>query len=311
MGRAIPAPVKFSSMVLAYAGLTLTIFFWSINTVIARAVILEIKPMTLSFYRWFLALIFILPFALPYLKKDIKLIKQNIGFLFFLSIPSVAAYNSILYLGAQYTTATNISLVVATMPVMTILFSWAMNKEKPFVLQTLGIMISIFGVLVIISKGSWQVLTTLSFNPGDLLIVLSIASWAFYSVLLKKREINISPISFLTMIIFFGVLSILPFYLWEFSVFKGFELNSNNIIIFLYLGIFPSILSYLCWNFGVKTAGASIASVFMYLLPVFTSIIAYFFLDENLFFYHFTGGWLILFGLIMSSQKQTTDSNRG
>ncbi len=290
-------------MVIAYAGLTLTIFFWAINTVIAKAVVMEIKPMALSFYRWLLAFIFILPFAVPHLKKDIVLIRQNLGILFILSIPSVTAYNSLVYFGAQYTSATNISLVVATMPVMTILFAWVMNREKPFALQAFGIMISIIGVLIIISQGSWQVLSTLSLNPGDLLIVLSIASWSFYSVLLKKNQINISPISLLTVLIFFGVLCILPFYVWEFSVFQGFELKINTVIMFLYLGIFPSIVSYLCWNFGVKTAGASIASVFMYLLPVFTSIIAYLFLNENLFLYHFAGGLLILFGLIMSSLK--------
>ncbi len=290
-------------MVIAYVGLTLTIFFWAINTVIAKAVVMEIKPMALSFYRWLLAFIFILPFAVPHLKKDIILIRQNLGILFILSIPSVTAYNSLVYFGAQYTSATNISLVVATMPVMTILFAWVMNREKPFALQAFGIMISIIGVLIIISQGSWQVLSTLSLNPGDLLIVLSIASWSFYSVLLKKNQINISPISLLTVLIFFGVLCILPFYVWEFSVFQGFELKITTVIMFLYLGVFPSIVSYLCWNFGVKTAGASIASVFMYLLPVFTSIIAYLFLNENLFLYHFAGGLLILFGLIMSSLK--------
>jgi len=294
---------KIPPMVIAYVGLTLTIFFWAINTVIAKAVVMEIKPMALSFYRWLLAFIFILPFAVPHLKKDIILIRQNLGILFILSIPSVTAYNSLVYFGAQYTSATNISLVVATMPVMTILFAWVMNREKPFALQAVGIMISIIGVLIIISQGSWQVLSTLSLNPGDLLIVLSIASWSFYSVLLKKNQINISPISLLTILIFFGVLCILPLYVWEFSVFQGFELKINTVIMFLYLGIFPSIVSYLCWNFGVKTAGASIASVFMYLLPVFTSIIAFIFLNENLFLYHFAGGLLILFGLIMSSLK--------
>ena len=294
---------KIPPMVIAYVGLTLTIFFWAINTVIAKAVVMEIKPMALSFYRWLLAFIFILPFAVPHLKKDIVLIRQNLGILFILSIPSVTAYNSLVYFGAQYTSATNISLVVATMPVMTILFAWVMNREKPFALQAVGIMISIIGVLIIISQGSWQVLSTLSLNPGDLLIVLSIASWSFYSVLLKKNQINISPISLLTILIFFGVLCILPLYVWEFSVFQGFELKINTVIMFLYLGIFPSIVSYLCWNFGVKTAGASIASVFMYLLPVFTSIIAFIFLNENLFLYHFAGGLLILFGLIMSSLK--------
>ncbi len=295
-----------SPTILAYSGLTLAIFFWSINTVIAKAVVLEIRPMTLSFYRWLLASIFIMPFALPHLKKDINLIRQNLGFLFFLSIPSVAAYNSFLYLGAQYTTATNISLVVATMPVMAIFLSWVMNREKPFVLELFGIMISMIGVLIIISQGSWQIFSTLVFNSGDLLIVLSIASWSFYSVLLKKKQINISSISLLAVLFFWGTLCILPFYVWEFIVFQGFELKSTTVIIFLYLGIFPSILAYLFWNFGVKTAGASIASVFMYLLPVFTSIIAYLFLNENLFLYHFAGGLFILSGLILSSFKQSS-----
>ncbi len=292
---------KLSPVMLAYAGLVLTMFFWATNNVIAKAVVSEIKPMALSFYRWIIASIFILPFAAPHLKKDIKLIKKHLGFLFFLSIPSVAAYNSILYLGAQYTSATNISLVVATMPVMTVLFSWAMNREKPPALQAVGIVISIIGVVVIISRGSWQALLSLSFNPGDLFIVLSIASWSLYSVLLKKSQIAIAPISLLAVLIFFGILCILPFYLWEFSVFQGFEVRTVSLITLLYLGIFPSIVAYMFWNFGVKTAGAPVSSVFMYLLPVFTTVIAFLFLNERLFSFHFTGGLLILSGLFLSS----------
>jgi drug/metabolite transporter (DMT)-like permease len=157
---------------------------------------------------------------------------------------------------------------------------------------------------LIITKGSWRLLLNLNFNPGDLLIVFAIASWAFYSVLLKKRQINISPISFLTVLIALGTLCILPFYAWEFVIYKGFELNQVNISIFLYLGTFPSILSYIFWNYGVRTAGASIASIFMYLLPIFTALIASVFLKENLFSYHFYGGVLILTGLILSSFRR-------
>jgi len=285
----------------AYIGLSLAVFFWAVNTVIAKAVVMEIRPLALSFYRWLFALMIILPFAVSHLKKDSPLIRRHLGFLFILALPSVAAYNSILYVGARYTTATNISLVVATMPVMTLLFSWMMNKEKPLCLPSIGILISIIGMLLIITNGSWRLLLNLSFNPGDLLIVFAIASWAFYSVLLKKRQINISPISFLTVLIALGTLCILPFYAWEFVAYKGFEVNRVNISIFLYLGIFPSILSYIFWNYGVRTAGASMASIFMYLLPVFTAGIAYVFLNERLLFHHFWGGLLILLGLILSS----------
>ncbi len=294
-----------SQLVLAYAGLALAVFFWSINTVIAKAVMFQIKPMTLSFYRWLVAFVILLPFAVPRLKKEWPLIQQHLGFLFILAVPSVAVYNSVVYFGAQYTTATNISLVVSTMPVMTLLFSWIINREDPYLLQVLGVTISLLGMVMIIAKGSWQVLLSLSFNSGDLLIVFSITSWALYSVLLKKREIDISPISFLIVLICFGMGCILPFYLWEFSVFGGIEINPANVSTFLYLGIFPSILSYIFWNYGVKTAGPSVASIFMYLLPVYTSIIAYVFLNERLFFYHFVGGWLILSGLILSSFRRT------
>src|SRR3989339_2253257 len=183
-GRPETKPTK---MWLAYSGLSLAVFFWAVNTIIAKAVVMEIRPMALSFYRWLIAFMIILPFAASHLKKDGALIRHHLGFLFVLAVPSVAAYNSILYFGAQYTTATNISLVAATMPVMTILLSWMMNKKKPRLIQSMGVMISISGMLMIIAKGSRHLLLNLSFNPGDLLIVLSIASWAFYSVLLKKR----------------------------------------------------------------------------------------------------------------------------
>ncbi len=290
---------------LAYSGLCLAVFFWSINTVLARGVVFQIRPMALAFFRWIMALCIILPFAIPYLKKDFEQVKQHIVFLFFLSVPSVAVYNSIIYVGAQYTTATNISMVVATMPVITILFAWMMLREKPHKLQIFGLMVAFSGVLVIISQGSWQLIRSLSFNPGDILIVVSVSSWAFYSVLLKTRNIDISPISLLAVIIFFGTWCILPFYVWEYTVYKGFKINSNAIFLFLYLGICPSIISYICWNYGVKTAGASIASLFMYLLPIFTAVIAGIFLGEHLFFYHFGGGIMIFAGLILSSARST------
>jgi len=288
---------------LALLGLGFAVLFWAINTVIAKGVTAHIKPMALSFFRWIAALAFILPFAVKGLKKDIIPIRENFGFLVILSIPSVAVYNSVLYLGAQFTTATNIALVVAAMPAMTLGFAWIINGQRPRIYQTLGILVSLVGVVVIISKGSLVLFVSLHFNPGDLLILGSIASWALYSVLLKKRVIPISPISFLTMTIILGTLCILPFYVWEYILYKGFKLNWTIFWIFVYLGICPSILSYICWNHGVKIVGSGTAAVFMYLIPVFTSVIAYFFLGERLFTFHLAGGLLIFCGLVLSSRQ--------
>ncbi len=293
-------------MLLAFLGLCLAVFFWAVNTVIARKVVFEIRPMTLSFYRWVTAFIIILPFGFAHLKNDKKEIVKNLGFLFILSIPSVAVYNSVLYLGAQYTSATNISLVVAAMPVMTVFFSWIINNEKPMPGEFWGIVLSILGMIVIAVRGSWQVLSDMSFNPGDILIVVSIASWALYSVLLKKKQILISPVSFLTILIGLGTICIFPFYVWEISLFKGIDVNFNTILIFLYLGIFPSVLSYFFWNYGVKEAGPAMASIFMYLLPVFTCAIAWLVLGERLYPYHLAGGILIFSGLVLSVFRSFT-----
>ncbi len=284
----------------AYTGLCLAVFFWALNTVIARAVAFEIRPMTLSFYRWLFALIFISPFAVSQLKSQWPLVRKHWPYLFLLAIPSVAVYNSFVYIGAQYTTATNISIIVAAMPVITLIFSWLINHERPAPLKALGVGISLFGVLVIISRGSWEVLTRFSFNTGDLLIIISITSWAFYSVMLKKRQVDLSAVLFLTVLIFFGTLCIFPFYLWEILFLNGGDLNVKTLSIFIYLGICPSILSYICWNYGVKIVGASAASIFSYLLPVFTTVIAFLYLGETLAVYHFTGGLMILAGLVLS-----------
>lgn len=290
-------------MIWAFWGLGLAVLFWSINAVIAKGVVDQVKPMALSFFRWVSALVFILPFAIKGLKKEWLPIRKNLGFLFVLSIPSVALYNSFLYLGAQHTTATNIALVSAAMPAMTLALAWMINQQRPGLFQTLGILISLVGVMVIISKGSPTLFAKFRFNPGDLLILVSVVAWALYSVLLKKRPIPISPLSFLFMIIFWGTLCILPFYLWEFILYKGFELNTSLFWMFVYLGICPSILSYICWNYGVKTVGSATASVFMYLIPVFTASLAYFFLEERLFAFHLSGGLLIFLGLILSSRQ--------
>ncbi len=287
----------------AMAGLVLAVLFWAINAVVAKGVIEDIPPMALSFYRWLAALVFLFPFACKGIKAEKTIIKENLGTLFWLSLPSVAIYNSVLYLGALYTTATNISLVVAAMPAMTLGISWIINKDRPKLIQFAGIGLSLAGVVAIVAKGSMSTILSMDVNPGDILVLISISSWALYSVLLKRTSLPISPIAFLFMTIVFGLVAIFPFYLWEFFFTGGFSLNRSVVIVFIFLGICPSILSYIFWNHGVKILGAATTSVFVYLIPVFTAGIAYVYLGERLVHYHFMGGILILAGLMFSSRN--------
>ena len=287
-------------IILAYSGLALAVLNWAANTTIARGVVFDIKPMALSFFRWATAFIIILPFALKYLKHDNLIIRKNIKSLFVLSIFSVALYNSLLYVGAQYTTATNISLVVATMPGITLILAWLINREKPTFMKVAGVIIALCGMSVTISKFSLDNLVGMNFNKGDMFTVFSIISWALYSVLLKRSGIDIHPVSLLTVLIFFGTLLIFPFYLWEFFVFAGFTVNAKTVLIFLFLAVFPSIISYICWNHGVKTVGPGTAAMFMNLLPIFTAFFAFFFLGEKIYFYHIVGGVSIFVGLYIA-----------
>jgi drug/metabolite transporter (DMT)-like permease len=286
---------------MTMAGLVFAVLFWAINTVVAKGVITQVPPMSLSFYRWVTAMLFLTPFAVVPLKKDLPVIRKNLGKLFWLALPSVAIYNSVLYVGALYTTATNISLVVAAMPTAALGLAWAITGDRPRPLQVLGIGLAMVGVLAIVLKGSWQTVVTLNVNPGDLLVLISIFAWAVYSVMLRKNPLPLHPLSFLMMTFILGTLIIVPFYLGEFILYRGFTLDGRLVGVFVYLGICPSILSYICWNHGVRVLGAPTASVFIYLVPVFASVMAWFFLGEAVYGFHLWGGSLILGGLLLSS----------
>ncbi|MCG8634514.1 MAG: DMT family transporter, partial [Desulfobacterales bacterium] len=290
----------------AMAGLVLAVSFWGINSVVAKGVIEDIPPMALSFYRWVAALVFLFPFAWKRIRAEKRLIRENLWVLFWLALPSVTIYNSLLYLGALYTTATNISLVVAAMPALTLGVAWLVNNDRPKLIQSAGIALSMSGVVAIVAKGSMATVISMDLNPGDILVLISIFSWAVYSVLLRRTSPAVSPISFLFMTIVFGLAAMLPFYLWELYLVGGFAINRSVVLVFIFLGICPSILSYILWNQGVKKLGAATASVFVYLVPLVTSAVAYVYLGERLLSYHFTGGAMILAGLVFSSRESGT-----
>ncbi|MBF0468415.1 MAG: DMT family transporter [Desulfamplus sp.] len=290
--------------VKAYMLLTVAVFSWALNTVLAKGMINEIEPMTLSFFRWFSALCFILPFGLKRVLKEKEILRQNYIKIVILSIFSISLYNSLIYCSARFTTATNMSFVIAATPATTFIVSWIFLRQKESFPRILGMLLSLGGMLLIVFKGNINNLLSLVVNPGDLLAFGAVVSWAIYSVLLAYMKLDIDRVAFLTITIITGLPFILPFYLHELSEYGLFAVNIKNISIILFLGIFPSIVSYLCWNEGVKRAGPNMASIFLYLIPVVASLVAFFFLGERIHLYHIAGGLLILGGLVLYC-KQT------
>ncbi len=288
---------------LAYIGLVLTPLFWAGNAVVAKGTVAHIPPLSMSFWRWVIALAILLPFGFPGLWRQRHVVRQYLGSMLALATFSVAAFNSLLYFAAITTTATNIALLNSTIPIFVALLSWVLLGDRTRPVQALGIGLAILGILAVVARGDLSVLTGLQAQPGDLIMVAAVFSWGLFSVLLRRQAVPLPALAFLTAQILLGTLVILPFFLVDvLFVSGGFELSQSTVLPLLYFAIFPGILAYAFWNHGVHKIGPANAAIFMYLTPVFASVLASVFLGESLGLFHIIGGVLILAGLLLATR---------
>ncbi len=288
--------------ILAPLALVMAALFWAGNAVVGRGVIDLIPPMALSFWRWVIAFLVILPFAMPHLREAAPTLRNNVGKLFVLAFLSAGMFNTILYLAAHTTTAVNITLVGATMPIVIGAIGFLILGTRLSRSQTLGLAIAIPGLLVIISEGRPSTLLELQFRAGDLLMLLAVTSWGLYSVLLQRFGIRLHPVVLLTAIVALALPVALTFYTIEWLILRqGFVLDRSLVLALMYVGVFPSLGAYLGWNYGVSILGPARASMFIYLLPVFGAALSIAFLGEHLEIFHGIGALLILIGLYLST----------
>jgi drug/metabolite transporter (DMT)-like permease len=277
--------------------LTLCMLFWAGNAVVGRAVVGIVPPLTLSFWRWVIALAIILPFGLPHVRNDFAVVRAQWRTLFMLALFSVAAFNTLLYVALEWTTAINASLVGATGPAVIPLIAWIVLRERVTARQAAGIVASFVGVMIVITRGDVGVLANLGFNQGDLLVMLAVVAWSIYSVLLRRHSASLHPLTFLTVTFAFGFAIIAPFAAWEYANGARMALSALSVGGIVYTGIFPSLFSFLFWNRGVNAVGASRAAQFLYLVPVFAAALAIAFLGESLELHHVAGVALIFLGI--------------
>jgi drug/metabolite transporter (DMT)-like permease len=161
----------------------------------------------------------------------------------------------------------------------------------------------VLGILSIITKLDLNILLTLNFNKGDLLMIGAVITWGIYSAFLKKRKFEVSLLTFVHILCTFGLLALIPQFLYEFMQGQTVTVNSTFIYSILYLAVFPSIGSYYCWAGAVSIIGANRAGIFLSLIPLFSAIMAILFFHEKFQFYHFIGSILTLFGLFLSNKK--------
>jgi drug/metabolite transporter (DMT)-like permease len=288
---------------MAYLLLVLTVLFWSGNFVLGRSVNDIIPPISLAFWRWFGAFIILLPFGIKPLFSQRQWIGRHWKLLAFMGLLSVTNFSIFIYFALQSTPVVNTVLVNSFQPILIVMASWIGFRDKIRLLQGVGIMVSLTGLMWILSRGNPYFLLSFRFSSGDLWTLSAGISWAIYSVMLRGHPQDIDPISFLAILIVFGTLFLAPLYIWEIQTGARIQFSLRALGSIAYVAIFPSILSYLFWNKAVSMVGANKAGIFIHLMPVFSVILAFLLLGERFEHYHWPGISLIFGGIVLTTSE--------
>ena len=287
----------------AYIFLILTTLFWSGNFIVGKAASLfEIPPFTLNFYRWTFAWLILAPFTLREIVAKKNYILENIKLIIILGITSITIFNSIVYYSLNFTQVISGVLMISTIPVMIIIFCWLFKIEKTNIYQILGVIFSLSGVVVIITKANFNILVNLNFNKGDLWMVVAMFSWAMYSALLRKKKLEISQLSLLQIIISAGLIFLLPAYLIELALGYKASIHLPFILTLTYVVFFPGLASFIFWIKGIAIIGSNRAGIFLHLMPIFSATMAIIIFNEKFMIFHLIGTMLIIVGIFLSTK---------
>lgn len=286
-----------------YVLLTLTCLFWSGNMVIGRGLREAVPPMSLAFFRWGIALLLTLPFALPHLRAQWAQLRANWRPVVVLGLLGVGCYNTFAYIALQHTTATSATLINSFTPAVTIALAFFLLGKRLRPLETVGVLVSFVGVTVIVSRGSVDTLLGLHLNTGDLWMLLAIFTWALYTVGLQWRPQGIDPMLLLAAFTFVGLLPLIPAFAWEMHSGRTILLDAGSVSGILYTGVFPGFLGYVFYNAAVAKVGPNKGAQFIHLMPVFTTVLAAVFLGERPQWFHFAGIALVLAGIVLATRR--------
>ena len=288
----------------AFLLLALANLLWSGNWVTGRALRDAFDPVSLNFWRWVIAALALAPFALPEVARKRALIGRHAGILLLLAFTGVALFQSLVYLGLRTTTAINAVLLNSSAPLFMLLVSWLLERERASLRQVAGILISLAGILVILTRGELGVLQQLEFHAGDAWILLAMPAWGTYSVLLKRRPPQLGGVAFAFVIAVAGVLLLAPLYAVQAARAPFAWPSLPEALGVLYIGLAASVIAFICWNRGVAIVGANAAGFTLHLLPAFGTVLAILFLGEAFGAFHAVGIVTILAGVMLATYSE-------
>lgn len=288
-----------------YLLLTLTALMWSGNFVAGRALGPDVPPITLAYFRWVGSLLCLLPFTWQRLRQEWSQLQGSWPLLWFMSSLGISGFNTCIYIGLKSTTAINALLMQSAIPVLTVLFSFLLLGIKASFRQLLGVLFSMGGVCAIALAGQTE--GGLRFSQGDLWVIAAVLMYAVYTPLLSKRP-AVHPLTFLSILLILGTVLLTPFFVWEFASGKRYPFHGEAIGALAFIVLFPGLFANFFFNRGVELAGGNKSSLFIHLMPVFGTLLAFLFLDERLQWVHGVGIALIALGLRLATRQRSTSA---
>ncbi|MBI5252490.1 MAG: DMT family transporter [Desulfomonile tiedjei] len=275
---------------------------WSGNFIVARMLSDSVPPVTLVVLRSAIAAIVLLPFVIRPLYSEIRVIIRHLGYLALTALLGLTMCNTLVYVAAATSNALNLSLIAICSPVFTILFARVFLHDTLTLRRVVGLMTASSGVALLVTGGRISSLTHLTFSEGDMWMLGQAASFALYSILVRKKPVELQPLTFLFSLFLLGMLFLLPWFIWEQTGTKVVEFSPTTLVAILYLGIGPSLLAYLCWNQSVAIIGPARAAFVYYCLPLFSGVEALILLGEAVHAVHVLSGILILGGVVFATK---------
>lgn len=300
-----------SPKVLAVIGLLVTNVFWTGNIYVSRIVVESVPPFSLNLIRWGVACLILTPFLLRSTIQNWHMIRSNIVQLTLFGFLGITVYNAFLYTAAHTTSGINIAVMSTLTPVITFFFVWLFLRVTPNRYQMIGLVFGLLGVLTLVARGDVSRLLQLDLVVGDLWMIAAVVCWAIYTALVKNKP-PLPPLVFLYITILIGTLLAFPGAIvenvgLEGGVMSWLSFDLKSLSVFIYVGIFPSILAYLMFNYGAMVLGPNVAANFAYILPVMTALVSVFWLNEELRWFHFAGQILVMIGFYFSFRRSSID----
>lgn len=301
--RTSPAQRVRDTLTLPQLSLITATLLWGGNFVAGKALADDIPPVAISFWRWFFALLILLPFSYGALHQHRAALLAHWRLVAAIGATGIAGYTLCFYQALTATTAINALLFVSTAPLLITLANWFVNRDPVTPWQVLGTVVSSLGAVVVIAHGDATRLLALRFNRGDLWVLAAVLVWVVYSVLLRRRPATVPPLPFFTASVLAGVVAIAPLAAWGFARGARLALTLPNTAGVIYAALGVSALGYACWTRGVAAIGPDRAGAFLHLIPVFGTTMAIVFLGERLAPYHLIGAALVAGGIGLASLR--------